>query len=84
MDDNEIECTNCGASIPLDLTRCPHCGMNLYPEDEDGEYTPRRAGADELWPGARVRIGKAPPQGAGTLQRFFTSIIARIRNTLKR
>lgn len=33
--DDEIECGHCGAYIPQDLTRCPHCGINLY-EPDDG------------------------------------------------
>jgi hypothetical protein len=32
--DNEIECANCGALIYYELTRCPHCGINLYEPDE--------------------------------------------------
>lgn len=28
-----IECTRCGQEISLDLTRCPKCGLNLYPDD---------------------------------------------------
>jgi hypothetical protein len=33
--DNEIECANCGAYVYIELSRCPHCGINLYePEAE--------------------------------------------------
>lgn len=35
--DNEIECGNCGAYIPLGLSRCPECGVNLFePDDTPG------------------------------------------------
>lgn len=40
--ENEIECAHCGALIPLDMTRCPVCGVNLYePEDEEDDNRAR-------------------------------------------
>jgi hypothetical protein len=38
--DNEIECANCGALIYYELTRCPHCGVNLYEPDDDPASAP--------------------------------------------
>ncbi len=38
---NEIECANCGALIYYELTRCPHCGVNLYEPDDQPEAAPR-------------------------------------------
>jgi len=35
--ENEIECGHCGALIPLDMTRCPVCGVNLYEPEEEGD-----------------------------------------------
>ncbi len=44
--DDEVECANCGAYIPYELTRCPKCGVNLYEPDEDipesGKDRPRK------------------------------------------
>jgi hypothetical protein len=34
--DDEIECGNCGGYFHYELTRCPHCGVNVYGSDEDG------------------------------------------------
>ena len=39
--DNEIECANCGALIYYELTRCPHCGVNLYEPESSPESAPR-------------------------------------------
>lgn len=34
--ENEFECANCGGYFYYELTRCPHCGVNIYePEDRD-------------------------------------------------
>jgi zinc-ribbon domain len=35
MDDNAFECTNCGAKVYPDMTRCPECGHSLYLEDDE-------------------------------------------------
>jgi hypothetical protein len=33
--DDEVECARCGGYFFYELTRCPHCGVNIYePEDE--------------------------------------------------
>ena len=32
---NEIECARCGGVFHMELTRCPHCGVNLYEPEED-------------------------------------------------
>jgi len=34
MDEQTIECPRCGEEFSLEFTRCPQCGLNLYPEDE--------------------------------------------------
>ncbi|MFH2040767.1 MAG: hypothetical protein ABIJ65_15150 [Chloroflexota bacterium] len=38
--DYEIECGRCGATIYLEITRCPKCGFNLYEPDDriDQDY----------------------------------------------
>lgn len=35
MNDNEIECARCGRTFSIDLTRCPHCGVNIYEPEDD-------------------------------------------------
>ncbi len=43
LEDDEIECGNCGARFYIGLSRCPNCGVNLYePEDEAEEVRTRR------------------------------------------
>jgi putative membrane protein (TIGR04086 family) len=37
MDDNEIECPNCGSTFFYQLTRCPYCGRSVYPLDDAEE-----------------------------------------------
>ncbi|MGB8215561.1 MAG: hypothetical protein WCE68_18580 [Anaerolineales bacterium] len=41
--ENEIECGRCGAYFYYELTRCPHCGVNVYePDDNDrGQSAPQ-------------------------------------------
>jgi len=38
MDDNDIECPNCGASVYYELTRCPKCGWNFYDADANERF----------------------------------------------
>jgi hypothetical protein len=33
--EHTLECPHCGRVFSLELTRCPGCGLNMYPEDED-------------------------------------------------
>ena len=40
MEDNTIECPNCGEVFSLEFTRCPKCGLNMYPEDEPAGAAP--------------------------------------------
>jgi hypothetical protein len=35
MEDHNLECPRCAAEFSMELTRCPRCGLNIYPEDED-------------------------------------------------
>ena len=42
--DDEIQCARCGAIVPLAVSRCPQCGVNLY-EPEDAEADDVSAGA---------------------------------------
>lgn len=40
MNDNEIECTRCGAVVNYFLNECPECGLNFYlPQDDDWQET---------------------------------------------
>jgi len=53
--ENEIECARCGAIFPIDLTRCPNCGVNLYEPDESDD---REKGAFKPHPaGLSLKIG---------------------------
>ena len=46
--EDEFECAQCGAYVPISLTRCPNCGVNLYePEDDRYIESPIRAGVWE-------------------------------------
>lgn len=44
--DNEIECARCGAYFYYELTRCPHCGVNVYEPDDEAEEQRRPQSAD--------------------------------------
>ena len=35
LNDHTLECPRCGRVFSLELTRCPQCGLNIYPDDED-------------------------------------------------
>lgn len=39
MDENTLECPNCGAKIYPEMIRCPQCGQSIYPEDEESNQT---------------------------------------------
>ena len=41
MDDQSIECPRCGEVFSMEFTRCPQCGLNMYPEDETPASDPR-------------------------------------------
>jgi hypothetical protein len=42
--ENEFECANCGGYFYYELTRCPHCGINIYdPEKDDSEPVPQKS-----------------------------------------
>lgn len=47
--DDEVECANCGAYIPLIATRCPYCGINLYEPDEARMDAPARRSGRSAW-----------------------------------
>ena len=50
MDDHMIECGRCGERIYDGLTRCPHCGVNLYePEDDEGLEDDRYRSWKDVW-----------------------------------
>ncbi len=45
LGENEIECPHCGARVYYELTRCPECGTDFYPEEgEEREFKDRPAG----------------------------------------
>jgi N utilization substance protein A len=49
-EEDEYECPECGASITLDMTSCPNCGVGLsfeIEEEEAGEAADASAGAGE-------------------------------------
>ena len=46
--DDEVECGRCGGYFHYELTRCPHCGASVYPEDDPGEASSRRPGQESL------------------------------------
>lgn len=35
--DDEVECANCGGYFYCGLSRCPHCGVNVYEPEMDEE-----------------------------------------------
>ena len=35
MEEHTLECPRCGRVFSLELTRCPQCGLNIYPEEEE-------------------------------------------------
>jgi len=37
MKDNDIECVHCGEIFPMNLNRCPNCGVSLYEPDDEIE-----------------------------------------------
>ncbi|MBN1312347.1 MAG: hypothetical protein JXB30_13090 [Anaerolineae bacterium] len=37
MHDPEIECPQCGTMVYYELDRCPECGLDSYPPDDDTE-----------------------------------------------
>ncbi len=63
--DDEIECANCGAYIPMDLTRCPNCGVNLYEPGTDRPAAPARRSERGAWArftrGIRRMLGEPHP-----------------------
>jgi hypothetical protein len=65
--DNEIECANCGALIYYELTRCPHCGVNLYepddqpPADHQAQKATKSAGPGKIRGFLRRLTGKSSP-----------------------
>ena len=53
MEDQTIECPQCGKEFSLEFTRCPNCGLNLYPEDETPDpypLSPQQAADGSLSP----------------------------------
>jgi hypothetical protein len=38
LEDQTIECPHCGDVFSLELTRCPKCGLNMYPDDDDSPH----------------------------------------------
>jgi hypothetical protein len=62
--DDELECGRCGSHFYYELTRCPHCGVNIYdPQDNP----------DPVEPGSSRPPGK--PQGG--IAAWFDSFIRR-------
>ncbi len=45
-DENELECAHCGAYFHYELTRCPHCGVNIYEPELDAEDVDREGFED--------------------------------------
>lgn len=37
MDDNNLECPRCGEVFSMEFSRCPKCGLSMYPEDEEDD-----------------------------------------------
>jgi hypothetical protein len=84
--ENEIECGNCGAYFYYELTRCPHCGINIYEPENDSVQGKRPAGEIlENWFSAILRrfTKKASPAdelfGAAINQaELFNNLMAKV------
>ena len=50
--DDEVECGVCGGYFHYELTRCPHCGASVYPEDDQDESSLHSPSSESL--GARL------------------------------
>lgn len=37
LDSSDLECPHCGTTFYDELTRCPTCGRNLYPDEDESE-----------------------------------------------
>lgn len=71
--ENEIECGNCGAYFYYELTRCPHCGINIYEPENDSAQNKRPASRiRESWFSAILRRFSKKPYPADEL--FGTAI----------
>lgn len=46
LEDNEVECARCGGTFHISLSRCPHCGVNLYEPQE--EQNPQISALDNI------------------------------------
>jgi hypothetical protein len=83
--DNEIECGNCGKYFYYELTRCPHCGVNVYEPEEDADRPePSRPGIGARLDGFLRRLTKKPYPadelfGAAINQaEMFNTLLARV------
>lgn len=60
MENNDIECPSCGASVFYELTRCPKCGWNFYDADANEAFESAAAGRElghaSGWPGSLKAI----------------------------
>ena len=69
MDNDIFECIRCGAQVYHAASQCPHCGLDLYPEELEEEHVP-----DEPLP--RLTLRRFSPAGAlligGILSLVFT------------
>lgn len=55
--DNELECGHCGRYFYYELTRCPHCGTNVYPsEDEEDTLADEPRPLSPARPGLSARL----------------------------
>jgi len=61
MENNDLECPNCGASVYYELTRCPKCGWNFYDADANEAFEPARQ--EPWWDAAWVGSLKAVLSG---------------------
>ena len=57
LNDHTLECPRCGRVFSLELTRCPQCGLNIYPDDEDDPTV----GAHGMRPSGMRPDGISPP-----------------------
>ncbi len=62
LDSNDLECPHCGTTFYYELTRCPKCGRNLYPDDDEPEPPTSSWG---VTPESLGSSSKTPPHPIG-------------------
>jgi hypothetical protein len=54
--DDEVECGNCGKYFYYELTRCPHCGVNVYEPGEEPDRPGRDPSRTSIPPRSKIGV----------------------------